>query len=824
MKHQTAAPVHRQVFAGSRSDRTVWRRSALFLGIASAFALPAHAQTSAPALEEIVVTATRREESLQNVPLTVSAVTGEEIARLKMFRFEDIQTVTPGLSMGSTTGGASGGAISLRGVGFNTNASTSPAVDVYYNELPLDASFAFNSMFDVQQVEVLRGPQGTLRGRPAPAGAITLTTRRPDLNEFGGTVTASASDADVLNLQGAVNVPIIEDMLAVRVAAVKDKDEGGGQRDLANGNNPEYDSTGGRISVQFDPTEALSFLLTYQYLDPRTDFFPLVEGKGAGYNGPGLKATDRRGVQEGMDTTDQDIGLTSLLATWDLDANRIIYIGGYQDLHFNTNADLDNANTIPDYIPTQYVDSDYEVVSHELRLESSGADRRWDYILGLWYHGVHTQSVVDQPQEFDGAFGFPRAPVAPLQPFTGNVNIDIPTDNENAAIFGNVVFHVLESTDLSLGLRYLDDQNKRKQALEVGPGQLALPGLAVLCPEPLQTITGLPASLSTIYPGACELTISQSNVQNADRKETTWVYNASITHHFSDELMAYFTMAHSWRPPGVTVGITAPMPSDLIFGDSEESDSFELGMKSEWLDGRLRFNGAVYYQEFDKYIGRFENIPYDSGPGGVLSGGFSYGADASVSGVDLDLSFLVTDNWTADFAFNYSDGDFDNVEVPCRDTDFDGKADGGPNPAVWPGPNSTAVSNPPQGPVAFCVSDDPIATTPDWSATLQSEYTLPRGSLEYYVRGLLNYQPENSNVQTYWERDSFATLNLFVGVRTVETGWDVTLWTKNLFDDDTTLNLGQEESYNGFNSGYYLVQVQPERQIGMTLSYSFGGG
>jgi iron complex outermembrane receptor protein len=195
-----------------------------------------------------------------------------------------------------------------------------------------------------------------------------------------------------------------------------------------------------------------------------------------------------------------------------------------------------------------------------------------------------------------------------------------------------------------------------------------------------------------------------------------------------------------------------------------------------------------------------------------------------VSGVDLDLSFLVADNWTADLAFNYSDGDFDNVAVPCRDTNFDGNADGGPNPRVWPSPSSTAVPNPPQGPVAFCVSDDPIATTPDWSATLQSDYTLPRGSLEYYARGLLNYQPGNSNVQTYWERDSFATLNLFLGVRTAEPGWDVSLWAKNLFDDDTTLNLSQEQTYNGFNSGYYLVQVQPERQIGMTLSYTFGGG
>ena len=109
-------------------------------------------------------------------------------------------------------------------------------------------------------------------------------------------------------------------------------------------------------------------------------------------------------------------------------------------------------------------------------------------------------------------------------------------------------------------------------------------------------------------------------------------------------------------------------------------------------------------------------------------------------------------------------------------------------------------------------------------ATLQSEYVIPRDALEYYLRGLLNYQPENDNFTTGFERDSFALLNLYAGVRSADGRWDLTLWAKNALDEDTLLQLDSEWVLAGFSSGYRGVSVQPEREIGLSLRYAFGSG
>ena len=152
--------------------------------------------------------------------------------------------------------------------------------------------------------------------------------------------------------------------------------------------------------------------------------------------------------------------------------------------------------------------------------------------------------------------------------------------------------------------------------------------------------------------------------------------------------------------------------------------------------------------------------------------------------------------------------------MPCRDTDFDGQPDNGANPAYTDWGAS--------GPVAFCVSDDPISNLPEWNATLQSEYVIPRDALEFYLRGLLNYQPENDNFTTGFERDSFALMNLYAGVRSSDGRWDMTLWAKNALDEDTVLQLDSEGVVAGFASGYRGVAVLPEREIGLSVRYAFG--
>jgi len=763
------------------------------------------------ALEEIIVTATRRSESQQNIPVSVAAVPGKEIQNFNIFRFEDVAVLAPGLTLTSANG--NGAAANLRGVGFDSNSSASPAVDTYFNELPLDANYAFNSIYDVQQIEVLKGPQGTLRGRPSPGGAITLTTRRPDLDGFGGYISTSGASHDVLNTEGAFNAPLIEDKLAVRVAALYNSNSGADIRNAATGDDNHQWTRSYRAALAFQPTTDLNFVLTHQYLKKALSSYTQVEGPGAGYNGPAIRGTDYLSVQETPIDLDQVAKITSLSGSWDLGAHRATYIGGYEDLAFTTLADGDAQNAVLNYSPIQTVVSTYKSVTHELRFESTGAGNFIDYTAGLWYQHGYTGTRLNQFSEVAGAFGSPASPshIGPVNPkYVLTVRGDFPTDGLNRAIYSNTVFHFSSGTDLSLGVRYLQDDMVRTQALNTSSALVA--GNVGL---PAGSCAFVPGAASETYPGFCDFPIPASNF--ALPKSTTnkeWVYSASLAQHFTDHAMAYLSYGHSFRPAGVTVAITTPVSPDLIFGRNETSDSFELGTKTEWLDGRLRFNAALFYQKFDGFIGRFYTVPYQA-PSSVQVADFTYNGDATVKGGEFSLDTVIADHWTASLAFSRSEGKYDAARVPCHDTNGDGVADALPTPQ----------SLGPVGTVPFCISNDAISRQPEWSSTLQSEYSMPVGTVEGYARGLFTYAPSNENIRPGFVAPGYGLLNLYLGVRDGSSAWDVGIWAKNLLDKQVVRDREPSALFAGtFASGYNNTSYNNRREIGATVRYAFGGG
>jgi len=210
----------------------------------------------------------------------------------------------------------------------------------------------------------------------------------------------------------------------------------------------------------------------------------------------------------------------------------------------------------------------------------------------------------------------------------------------------------------------------------------------------------------------------------------------------------------------------------------------------------------LFYQEFDGFIGRFEDVPYvNEDTQTVTAGGFTL--QRRCDGLRCGSRPALADQR--------------GLDCPALDERAAGRVRrcrrAVPRHRLrrYPGQRTRPVGGELGGPrpVAFCQSSDPISNLPDWSTTLQSEYVIPRDSLEYYVRGLLNYQPENDNFATGFERDSFALLNLYAGVRSGDGRWDVTLWAKNALDDDTLLDQFSEGVLAGFNSGYRGVIVQP---------------
>jgi len=780
------------------------------------------------ALEEVLVTAQRRAENIQDVPMTITAITGQDIESFKVFEFQDLSQLSPGLSLENN--GAFGSVAQLRGVGFNSESSASPAVDIYINETPVDANYAFQTLYDIGQVEVLRGPQGTLRGRPSPAGAITVTTRRPELEGWSGTLQGSGSDQDATNFQGGVTIPVIENQLALRLAGVQDDNDGNQVKSVNTGDKDKNDTGSWRTSLRWMPTEAIDANLAYQWMRADLNTLFQVEGPGAGYNG---RPINGRGYAVNEFKPEQTLKseLTTLNLGWELDRFQIVFDAAYQDNSFDSDVELDGANAVTNFAQEQFTQSTFKSTTYELRLEST-EERFVDYLVGLWYQDTETQSTFAQPNMLDGAFGSPVAP-NPIGPpdFTYSLPVSgsIPVDFTNQAIYGNLVFHLTDQADLSVGARYLEDDVKRSQALDIGSGLIAI-DIATPAGMPPGTPLGFcdsgalpmpPFTGTETYSGYCDLRIDASEfVEDADDNRKEWVYDASLRYNFTDELMSYFTYAHSWRPAGVTVGITSPLtPDELLAGDPEESNSYELGLRSQWLDNRLRVNTSLYYQDYSNYIGRFQDVPYIGAGDTLQSGGFTFPADATVQGFEVDATFDVNEDWWVRLTTAYADGKYDDADVPCRDTNGDGRPDNGDI-------GNLTLADFGGNSVIFCSVDYAISTIPPWVSTLQSAYSFPIFELQGQVRMLYNYFGDQEDYGRGFEADSYGILNLYADIGSESGNWTVTLWTKNVLDDDTQLfNAGAPgTSYGVFHPGYSEVNYVAEREVGLTLRYSFGEG
>ncbi|HEX7854694.1 MAG TPA: TonB-dependent receptor plug domain-containing protein, partial [Sphingobium sp.] len=236
---------------------------------------------------------------VQEVPATINVVSADQMEKLNFRTFTDVQQLVPGLSLEG--GGSYLTTATVRGVQFNPVASgTNPTVEFYLNDTPIASNFLFNSTFDLGQFELLRGPQGTLRGRASPSGSITLTTKAPNLEEAGFVVNGTAADSKSYKADVAINVPLIKDVLALRVAGVTDYSNGQMIQSIKEGVDPYSPSPyrythAGRASLRFEPTDFLSVNLMYQALSNKNISYSQVE---SGNFVPGYVPATNAGVSE----------------------------------------------------------------------------------------------------------------------------------------------------------------------------------------------------------------------------------------------------------------------------------------------------------------------------------------------------------------------------------------------------------------------------------------------------------------------------------------------------------------------------------------------
>lgn len=766
--------------------------------------LAAMAQETTPAersmgtLEEVVVTARRKDESIQDVPLTVNVVTAEALDNLNIRKFEDLSGVVAGLTLSEDSIAPSA---SVRGVRFDTFASGfNPTVEFYLNDAPVVSLAAMQAMFDIGQIEVLRGPQGTLRGRASPSGSITITSRKPVLNEFEGYVDATATNQGRENYQAAINIPLIEDKMALRVAGYYEENEGAQIKSLTSGTESHNRGDGWRVSLLMQPTDNLSINLMTQQMIPERWEVPHVESAflhdpSIPVSSPVINASDRKGMSLIPTYSKQILERTNAEVQWELGNHQINYAGSYTEQRIERKTTDDAGNYFgPDAVPAlrnfgQELLTDTRGHSHELRLSSTEPlfNGFMDYVVGGMYQYNNSPSELTNPTAIFMGGSFITVVETPI--VRGG-------DSKEQSVFGNLTFYLTEDTELSLGARHIE------------------------------------------YESQSVLNVSGNVLSDIDNEWSHNIYSVSLKHQFTDDMMGYISYGSSWRPGVEAVGNFSygqtPLERSFVNLDPETSDSYEVGIKSTWLDNRLRVNVAAYYQEFDNY-------PYRVGGSGVYfvstdvdgtqsvdNFNFVAAVPVKVHGVEIESSLEITDRWSAGLLFSWSKGEIQDATVPCDRY-------GGAVPGIADIRAASGGDN-----LATCTVDYRSNFAPLWTSTLQSQYNFPVGSLEGYVRGLWTLYGDSRNDpgNPLDDVDSYSILSLYAGVKDPEGKWEVMIYGKNLADTErvlsreatqasvgmTNISLGpggvERESINGLTP-WRTVSMTPPREFGVNVRYNF---
>jgi len=675
------------------------------------------------ALEEIVVTAQKRAENLQDIGATVNALGADALDDYTVQSFADIESLTPGLSL--SNGDTRNKSIALRGVTYDPESASGASVDTYWNGIAVKADLMFAQTFDVARIEVLRGPQGTLQGKTSPAGAIILHTKRPDLDVVEGQMQQTF-DSLGSNTQFGVSLPIIEGELAVRLAgAYTDAELLGNTNRITGSEDGKLDSAG-RVTVAWEPSDVFNAELTHEYSESRVDSFEAVAGNGTGvYDRSALAASDSLYSSQNK--------LSVLQMDWEVLGHELTSVTGYLDTINHDERDRSPASGItgPFTATDQDVQIESESFSQELRLASLDADF-WEYIVGAYY----------QREEHSTVFT--------LDNFLGNLTApDIDADREEFGLFTQNTFHLSDQTRLQAGVRWSKYRTLYTYDF--------VADLSLLTQNPSLIGSGVKVPVSTIP------------YEQAGSTSESVTGGIKLLHDLSEDTMIYASLDSSYRPGGAFIEPALTNGNDIVYAE-ESSKSLELGVKASLWENRAQINAAVFYQQFDDYISRVTDISLDSdldgNPGGTFDQvalGVVFNADAIIQGAEMDFKLLLTQNWSLGGGLSYTDAKFDGAQVPCSDGSFD------------------SVSS-----IAKCSADGQrIGGEPNWSASLNSEYLLPMENVEGYVRGLYKFTDSRANDDIAdGDVTSYGVFNLYAGVRSFDGLWEVNGFAKNLFDKE----------------------------------------
>lgn len=560
---------------------------ALVLGSATLHAadeVPSTAETNAPirvaaasSVETVFVTAQKREESLQSVPISISAVSAERVQRDLDSAPGDIARVVPNLYGNPTGGRGARPRWFLRGVGVNTSSLVSP-IGVYFDEV-YQSSLELHSfpLFDLERVEVLRGPQGTLWGKNTPGGAIHMVSKKPTFDS-DGYVKVGAGNYDQKELQGALSGALIDDVLAGRIAYLQDSRDGWA-RNQFNGDSKAgaYDDQAFRGQLLFKPTGSLNALLNVHYRSIDTWSVPGYsigtrpgEANDFGYVSPvGANPDIGDPVNRNNDISgEQEAFGSSVTLNWSIGDYTLTSISAYEETDSEIAGDREQS---PDEVIRTYAITGAHQFSQEVRLASdAAADLSW--IGGLYYFS--------DTQSSDSTSATLPVPNQVFGTYYQNTVADV--DTASYAAFVNATYRFTDAFKVAAGLRWTTETiGIDLQGVDAGAR-----GTAQFNNTDAWWLRSSVASAFRV-----------NAVQNEENTWDAWTYDISPSYELTDTTLVYGRYARGFRSGGYNASVTAQSAVNTV--EPERIDSFEVGVKTQWFDGRLTANAAVFYYEWE---------------------------------------------------------------------------------------------------------------------------------------------------------------------------------------------------------------------------------
>lgn len=797
-----------------------------------AAASPAAAQQAAPAdppapdeapagIEEVIVTATKTAENLQDVPVAVTAFTGETLRETGTVEVFDLQYQTPNLTITQSLASGSAAAIAMRGQSqADVLLTTDTSVGVYMDGVNMPRTLGVRgNMFDLERVEVVKGPQGTLYGRNTTGGAINLISKKPSYEALGGFVEAGVGNYKAWRLAGAINIPIWEQKLAMRVAGQLSRRDGFGESNFTGNDLANDHESFIRGTVQFDPMENLSVTLSGDWQEVEEQggiirpvaFSTNLGPAFGGTAGPNLfNAALATGVELGVINlanlagtlpTGIPIAVAALNETldnpfyknsaggqdffpahgkkadvnefdsWGLGGTVKLDLGNVTVTSITGYREFDRHST-PDLDGTQFqllhpnLNTDLQFWSEEVWLNGSLFDERLSWLVGGYY---------SDEEGTDGSRTFALRAINPANPSV----LDGDVENKSWALFTQAQFEILEGLEAIAGVRYTEENKELVSRNQSGNG--ATPA------DPNDRVCTVPPPGTPI--SECE--------EEFDDTFDGWSYTFGLDYHVTEDLFTYVKYSQGFKGGGQNLR-GGSNPDSFQDYDPEYANELEIGLKADLLDNRLRVNTAWFWTKYED-IQRSVIVP---STGANIVTVLTNAAEATIYGVELETVFEPIDGLTFNGTVGWLDPKYDDFV------------------------DLAAIQPPPPAPPVFVDRSDEEFGLPEWKLTLGARYELELGpgiaaaSLNYTWQDEQIFESVNTDPtfpSSAVNIDAYSLLNMRLSYLLEGPEVEFAFFMNNLTDEKYVagpLNLS--------TLGWYLNYSGDPRTYGFEIRKTFG--